>query len=415
MTIRRITFSVLPAQRQFLESDSFQVIYIGGYGSGKTYASAMKALSLSLINPGLIGMLLAPTQRMVQDITGAAFLDLVRRHKLPHKYSVTEGKVIFDWGSQVWFRSADRPDRLKGANLAWAGLDEAAQMKEEAWQVMISRIRHRRASLGQLFLTTTPEGFNWVYRRFVEDPLPETEVITSPTAQNSFLSPDYITRLRRAYPPELAAQYLDGRFVNMTTGRVYHAFSRGDHVRAVEPWPGEPIHLACDFNVNPMIWLAVQHRDGLVRVVGELVLDQADTAQAAARFAEQWLVGQEAVEVFGDAAGAARDTRQVGRTDYTIIKEVLPDARIRTPRANPPVKDRINAVNSRLRNANGEINMVISPNCRELIMDLEQLVYGHGQSLIDKSDPRRSHASDALGYFVCRVYPIRGRIRGFRY
>jgi hypothetical protein len=73
----------------------------------------------------------------------------------------------------------------------------------------------------------------------------------------------------------------------------------------------------------------------------------------------------------------------------------------RVPKANPMVRDRILVVNSRLRAANGDIQLQLSPKCGELIKDLEEVVYKTGTTVIDKErDPKRTHLSDALGYLV---------------
>ncbi len=414
----RIEFAALPAQRGFFFCRAFMPVYIGGYGAGKTFIGALKALALAAANPGLPGALIAPTQQMAEEVTGQTLLDILNAHGVPHDYRASRPKVILPWGSVIQLRSADRPHRLKGLNLAWAGLDEAAQAKEEAWEVILSRVRHPQARQRQVFLTTTPEGFNWVYRRLIENPPPDCEVFTAPTRENIFLDSGYTELLRATFPPHLAEQYLEGRFVNATSGRVYHPFDRDLHVRRLEPWPGAPVSLACDFNVSPMVWLVIQHRQGRIKVLDEIALNETDTGQAAGRFMARWGEKTQAgIYVYGDAAGHHRDTRQVGRTDYTIIRREIPGAVMKVPRTNPAVKDRINAVNAKLRNAKGEVSLYIDPECRELIADLESLTYSkdNAGSLIDKSDPRRSHASDALGYFIAREYPIRGSVRGFKY
>ncbi len=242
-------------------------------------------------------------------------------------------------------------------------------------------------------------------------------VFHAPTRQNVFLDPGYADRLAEVLTPELAEQYLEGRFANTLTGRVYHHFDRSVHLRPLARRDDLPLCLCCDFNVDPMVWLIVQHEAGQVFVLDEIVMSQADTAAAAAEFLRRTGPAGQGVEVFGDAAGSHRDTRQVGRTDYTIIKEVIPGARLRVPRANPPVKDRVNAVNARLRNTLGEARLLVSPACRELVADLETLTHARaGQpGVVDKSDPARSHAADALGYFVARVYSLASPARGFRY
>jgi len=83
-----------------------------------------------------------------------------------------------------------------------------------------------------------------------------------------------------------------------------------------------------------------------------------------------------------------------------------------------PVKDRINCVNAKLRNSVGQYRILVDPNCKHLIRDLEQVSwqadpYGNPMGTLDKSDKNRTHVSDALGYLVAREFPMQA-IRGER-
>ena len=109
------------------------------------------------------------------------------------------------------------------------------------------------------------------------------------------------------------------------------------------------------------------------------------------------------VVVYGDASGAAMQT--TGSSDYQIIKRFfaarLATVQYRVPAANPPVRDRVSLMNSKLRNANGEVCLYVDPKCRELIDDFEQVSYQEDSGQIDKDrDRKRTHLSDALGYLI---------------
>jgi hypothetical protein len=82
------------------------------------------------------------------------------------------------------------------------------------------------------------------------------------------------------------------------------------------------------------------------------------------------------------------------------------------PKANPRVKDRVNCVNALLRNQAGEGRLLIDPGCKGLIEDLERVhwkadPHGNAMAEIDKSDPERSHLSDALGYMIAKEFAMR--------
>jgi hypothetical protein len=86
--------------------------------------------------------------------------------------------------------------------------------------------------------------------------------------------------------------------------------------------------------------------------------------------------------------------------DY-FLRTPLRKIDYRVPKANPAVRDRVLMVNAKLRSANGDLQMRIAPQCKELIKDFEEVVWKPGTTQIDKDrDPKRTHLSDALGYLV---------------
>ena len=111
------------------------------------------------------------------------------------------------------------------------------------------------------------------------------------------------------------------------------------------------------------------------------------------------------VEVYGDASGGHGHT-VTGKSDYHLIRQFFrrhPELRgeVYVSSANPPVRDRVNVANSRIRNAQGERHLFVDAQAKELIKDFEQVCYKPGTSQIDKErDSKRSHLSDALGYYL---------------
>ena len=74
--------------------------------------------------------------------------------------------------------------------------------------------------------------------------------------------------------------------------------------------------------------------------------------------------------------------------------------------AHTPVRDRINAVNSRLKTKSGDRHLIIDPKCKNVIKGLERHTYKEGTSQPDK-DSGFDHMNDALGYCVDYLFPVR--------
>ena len=422
-----LRFKPLPAQRQFLLSRDPFLAYVGGYGSGKTYALCHKAILLSAENQGLPGMIIAPTYPMLDDVVIRTMCEILDRHKISYKFHRTRNSLSTAWGGEIWFRSADNPDSLRGPNLPWVGLDEMSYIDRQAWEVAVSRVRHPRARCRQVFGVTTPEGFNWVYEAFVENRKPGHSIIFADTRENKYLPSDYIERLLASFDADGIKQYVQGSFVANSSGRIYKHFDPAIHMKKYNPLiadsessaeqnsallnPSLPLCIACDFNVDPCIWLALQHYRGHVYVADEIVQRNTTTQEMIEETCRRGYRDHPAgVIVYGDPAGHARSTVGAG-SDYQLLRDAGLDQQ-RVPRHHAPVRDRVNAVNARLRNSSGKSRLTIHPNCAALRRDLLRVRYQPGTATIDKTADRDlTHASDALGYFMVAEYPI---IRGTR-
>ena len=406
---------VFPRQRDFLQSTKRHPAYMGGNGAGKTYASCLKGLDHSTrINPGLRGMLVAPSYPELRDYTIPTLMEILfdvqdqseqARHVYRFNYNKVDKEIYLPYfGSLILLRSADNPLALRGRTLAYFGLEEADDVKQEAWGELAPRLRQKGASLYQGWISGTPRGYGWVYHKWVDKPpSDEYELFQVPTKENVFVQEDYeqIIIEASADEDEIAAR-TRGEFVEASHGRAYRRFRRDIHVTDTSPFV-EPIPhpilnicLCCDFNVDFCSWLFLQHKNGMIYVYDEIVKSDTDTSEMAT-ISRGRLNGQK-VAIYGDAAGKARST--AGRTDYAILEE----HGFRTqdvPASNPHVKDRVSAVNVRFRDK----KLLINPKCTNLIRDLERVRWKDGASgVLDKSDRTLTHASDALGYFVHRLY-----------
>ena len=409
-----LRFRPLPAQRRFLLAREPFAAYVGGYGSGKTYALCHKAIQLSGHNPGLPGMLVAPTYGMLEDTVMRSFIEILQANGIGYELQRTRRVLETAWGGEIWFRSADHPDSLRGPNMPWVGIDEMAYIERAAWEVLIARVREPRAARRQVFGATTPEGYNWVYEFFVEERSEERRVIFADTRENIHLPKGYAESLLAGLDEEGVRQYVEGRFVAGTSGRVYKHFDPAQHVSEKNPVASGgggleaslPLCIACDFNVDPCIWLLLQHHGGVVYAADEIVLRNTTTEEMIDEALRRgWGRHAAGAVVYGDPAGHARST-SASASDYQLLRAAgFGDQRVR--RGHAAVRDRVNAVNARMRDAGGGTRFAMHPRCRALRRDLLRVRYQPGTANIDKvSDAALTHASDALGYFMLIEYPI---------
>jgi len=220
-------------------------------------------------------------------------------------------------------------------------------------------------------------------------------------------------------------------------GNVYKSFSESRNVRPVAFDPHRPLVWSMDFNVDPMCSVLCQwheerdmytyltnHMRKTISVLQELSLPQSSTQEMCLEFVnrtQQYLDklngGQLRVRIYGDRSGQSRKT--ASDTDYAVIKDFFRtqprySVTMHLSRANPAVKDRVNAVNTMLCNAAGEVRTLLDPSCVELKKDFRTIQWkrdssGNTTGQIDKSDPQRTHLSDAYGYFVQKEFGLKSQ------
>ena len=385
----------LPHQLQWWDLDNFYKVLVGGYGSGKTYIGALRCIYLSYLNRPHPGMYVSPTWGLATKTIILTLKDVLRNAQLKYTFNQQKGEfIIHNWNGHIWIGSGDRPHSLYGINLAFAGIDEPFIQSKDVFDQMVARVRIPDAEHREIFLTGTPEQLNWGYS-LINRPELDMGVVYGSTLDNEYLPQQYKDNLLAAYSKEQIDAYVYGKFVNLTQGRVYKEFDRDKHTSEREDM-SLPVGIGMDFNVDAMSSIVFYKGNNWIHVFDEIRLKNSNTFEMCDVLKDKY---PEAT-VYPDASGSARKSSAT-QSDHDIIKEA--GYKVKTPRKNPPVRDRVNAVNKLIREGNFSCE-----NAPNLVMDLERNVWKAGD--IDKSDPEQSHASDAIGYAINVLHPLRTKL-----
>jgi hypothetical protein len=332
-------------------------------------------------------------------------------------------------GGRISLHGADNYDSLRGAGLNGLVLDEYADIAPEAWTEALRPMLSDR--IGQALFIGTPEGFNHFYDLHSEAATgakPDWRAWHFTTLEGGNVPPEEIAAARADLDEKVFRQEYEASFESLYKGRTYYAFDRAHNVRPVAFDKTRPIIWAMDFNVNPMASVICQMNGNGINVLQEIVLYDSNTPASCRVFRDRvqpfldqlrgdfYGVIPLQVSTYGDAAGHQRKSSS-DQTDWKIVKSFLAADSVLVPThfeglSNPTVKGRINAMNALLCNADGERRLTIDPSCKELIADLEQVAWktdaaGNSISDLDKSNPKRTHVSDALGYLVEKEFGLR--------
>lgn len=375
---------------------------VSGYGAGKTYAVARKAIVLMSLNAGCDGVITEPTYPMLADILIPEMCAALEEYGIPYRFNKA-GNVftcqINGQETRILCRSMENYERLVGVNAAWVIMDEADTAKAEiaynAYIKLMARIR--AGNVRQIVIVSTPEGYRMMHRVFVKEFDPLTKrLIRANSNDNKYLPPDYLKTLIGIYPEELQKAYISGQFVNMTSGTVYNAFDRDTCACTTEIEPGEPLYIGQDFNVGNMASVVYVRRGNEWHIVGE-IKKVLDTPELMLQIKEMY--PNRDITFYPDASGKNRTTKGASTSDIKIIQEAGYAIRVR--KKNPLIKDRVLSVNSAFKRGLLKVNIA---NCPQVVECLEQQAYdANGQP--DKSSGH-DHMLDGLGYLVSYEMPV---------
>mgnify|MGYP001563088952 FL=1 len=216
-----------PKQREFVNSKAKFRAYIGGVGSGKTYIGCAEMVMHALSNPKSLNMIIAPTYRLMKDVTERAFYKICPEELIKEVQKANQSCVLVN-GSEILFRNADDADLKRGPTLSSFFIDEGSKVAADVWPVMIGRLR-QEGFARRGWVVSTPKGFNWIHKEFVQKQRPDYQMVKSTIYENPYLPADYVQSLEEAWSGRFARQELLGEF-EAPEGLVYRNFYREKHV-----------------------------------------------------------------------------------------------------------------------------------------------------------------------------------------
>ncbi len=406
----------------------FRVV-AAGRRSGKTERAKRKLILAALTPPDVVNprfIAAAPTRDQAKRIFWRDLYELCDRNWL-EDISRSDLELRFKTGATIQVVGLDVPERIEGIPIDGAVLDEYAECKPEAWkQSLRPTLSTRGRPPGWCWFTGRPKGRNHFYDLWRDaKTLPDWDAFHWRSSE--VLDAREIESAKRDLDPLTYAQEYDADWVTFE-GRAYYQWDPNVHLRRLAYDPNLPLVFCFDFNVDPGIAVVVQEQDhkmpqGLVRVtcvVGEVFIPRnSNTPAVCKRLASDWGHHKGPVYVYGDATGGSRKSSQTQGSDWDLVKEYLRphfDLHWRVERANPRERDRVNAMNARLKSAAGDVRLLIDPTrAPKLVLDFEGvcLLEGGSGEIDKKRSPELSHLSDAIGYYVHSKFPTGGSLARF--
>lgn len=388
-----------------------------GRGSGKSEVARryiVRWLPVKKEWPDPIYLYALPTYNQARRVAWTKIEALIPGNWIAKK-NQSNMTIQTKWGSTLYVMGLDKPERAEGVQWDGAILDESCDLKPDVFgRSLLPAFSHRRAwcwriGVPKRFGIGSDESREFFERGLKGQTLEGTndriESFTWPSSD--ILSPEDLA---------FAAYHLDPKDYNeqynasweSIGGSIFHAFSERN-IRKVYYDRSLPIHLSCDFNVNPMCWVLGHVVDGRLRIFDEVFIRNCNTPEALEHVANKYPIHESGWVIYGDATMSRRDSA-ASSTNYMHIYnfEGLKNKKFRIDKSNPNVGNRFAACNALFCNALGDSRFDVDPDCKHLIRDLKSYAYKDGTSQpLKRGDA--SHMADSIGYLIYKRFPMKAR------
>lgn len=410
-----------PEQARYWRSPARFKAVAAGRGSGKTeLARRFIVRMLPVIKPwnDPLYAYALPTYPQAERVAWPALKALI-----PPKWiaDINESKLRIrtKFGSTLYVFGMDKPQRAEGSQYDGVIIDESSDQKPTVFSTsFLPALSHRQAFCHRIGVPKRmgigAPDFKEFFERGLkgdcigDDPNLRIESFTWPS--EDIVDPAVIQFARETldekdFKEQYCASWEDAG------GLIYYAYDDVLNVREVQYNPNIPICIGSDFNVSPMSWVIGHRYEKHIEIFDMLYLRDVSTQQTLDILYEKYGKTHKAgFEFFGDATGRARKTsaNSAAQSDYLLIRadERFKGARIFYNKSNPAIVDRFAACNAKFCNAAGHRQILIHPRCAPLRKDLLSRAYKPGTREPDNSDKESGHASDSLGYFVHKIFPV---------
>ena len=387
-------------QKKVISSDARFRVLITGRRFGKTYL-AINEIAKYSSQPNKKVWYVAPSYRQAKAICWSVLKEKMLAHKWVKSINHSDLTITLRNNSQITLRGSDNENSLRGVGLDFLVCDEFSDINKTVWyEVLRPTLSDTK---GSAFFCGSPRGFgNWSYELFkMGETNNDWESFKYTTLEGEQVSVDEIEQAKQDLDLRTFQQEYEATFVNYS-GMIYYNFIREKNI--VEKYKDNSLflHIGLDFNVDPMCAVVTVIDRNIVTVIDEIQIYSSNTNEMCEEIKTRYK--HKNIIVYPDPSARQRKTSAGGTTDLAILKNF--GYEVKCKNTAPLVRDRINAVNSKLKNVAGKSSLFVLNTCKNVIKSIERQIYKEGTTIPDK-DSGFDHMNDALGYLIEYNYPIR--------
>ena len=249
---------------------------------------------------------------------------------------------------------------------------------------------------GPAWFITTPAGLNWLYDLWEQAAeQPDWATFSYTTIEGGNVPAEEIAAAKQTLDERTFRQEYLASFETLS-GRVFPDFGEDNISEGIRDLGGD-ILWGTDFNVSVMAGVLASKVGDTLHIWDEVAVKQSNTDEVCKMLRERF--PDRKIVAYPDPTGVARKTSAAGETDHGIIRKY--GMTVVSPKHPWAVKDRLNATNWLIRNADHQIRLFIHPRCKHTIKALKNVVFKEGAEdyVVDKT-AGIEHWADGLGYLI---------------
>ena len=384
-------------QRNVIHNDARFRVLITGRRFGKTFL-AINELAKFASKPNQKVWYVAPSYRQAKAICWGVLKEKMIYHKWAKSINHSDLTITLKNNSQITLRGSDNEQSLRGVGLNFLCIDEFADVNKDAWYEVLRPTLSD--TLGHALFCSSPKGFNFAYDLYTKKD-PEWQSFKYTTLEGGQVLEEEIEQAKNDLDERTFQQEYLATFVNYA-GIIYYNFDRDKNI--IENYKNNynTVHIGQDFNIDPMASVVSIIENDKIYIIDEIQIWSSNTNEMIDEIKNRY--PNKKIVIYPDPSSKARKTSAGGMTDLALLKNAGFEVRVRNKA--PLVRDRINAVNSKFKNAKGVNSLYVLKSCKNVIKSIERQIYKEGTNVPDK-DSGFDHFNDALGYMVEYNFPVK--------
>jgi PBSX family phage terminase large subunit len=212
------------------KEDMFYTL-VCGRQIGKTLLLINMLLYYSINKPRTTLLWVSPYYSMAVKVL-SQILDAIEFTPITKEANKSEKIITLINGSRIYFRSAEKPETIRGLSIDYCFIDEAQDVSDDAFNKSILPTLSAKGK--KCLIAGTPKSKNWFYLYFQRGDDKNYNSYTAPSTISPYISEEFIKEQKESLPPsifnqEFLAQWQEG------DGEV---FSNIDEVCNLGNWSG---------------------------------------------------------------------------------------------------------------------------------------------------------------------------------